>query len=69
MGEARQRKQAKLAGTPWPEDIPNPPRSERTLGQDGTWHDPREVGRGTVMRHPGPKTLSIIAMVSALGVR
>jgi hypothetical protein len=39
VGEARQRKLAKLAGAPWERDIPKPPKPFRYLGDDGAWHD------------------------------
>lgn len=42
MGEARQRRMAKAAGNPWPEDRPKVfPHAGQYLGDDGEWH-PRE---------------------------
>ena len=38
MGEAKQRRLAKAAGKPWPQDIPKPPEPYRYLGDDGQWH-------------------------------
>jgi hypothetical protein len=40
MGQARQRRLAKAAGKPWPEDLPKPagPHAGQYLGNDGEWH-------------------------------
>ena len=61
MGEARQRKLAKLAGRPWKEDVPKPPEPSRYLGEDGKWHE-----YPVVRRRPNLRALSIIAAMSAM---
>jgi hypothetical protein len=43
MGEAKQRRIAKAAGNPWPEDLPKVyPHAGQYLGNDGEWHMNRD---------------------------
>ena len=65
MGEARQRKLALLAGTPWQEDIPRPPEPRRYLGNDGEWHEYPPVGK-RLHRRRSAGAMSVLLAVSAM---
>ena len=65
MGEACQRKLAKLAGTPWQQDIPRPPEPSRYLGNDGEWHEYPPKGKRSYRRRSAG-AMSVLLAVSAL---
>lgn len=66
MGQARQRRLAKAAGKPWPEDLPKPagPHAGQYLGNDGEWH---RQGEGRPVRLLGLETASLLALEASIG--
>lgn len=62
MGQAKQRRLAKAAGKPWPEDMPKvflP--AEQYLGDDGEWHPQGD------RYHRRPRRISpTLALLSAM---
>ena len=60
MGQAKQRRLAREAGRPWPEDLPKEiPHAGEYIGDDGKWHPHGD-------RLPKPRGISAAAILFSI---